>query len=79
MIYYLQINDDIYAILEDYNLTKKRKLLIVLEDMIADMEFNEKLLSIVTELFLKRRKLNFSLIFTPQFYFKVLTINCVKF
>ena len=50
---YLQSIDDVYENLEDYNPTKKRRVLIVFDDMIADMESNKKLSSIVTELFLK--------------------------
>ena len=38
--------------------------------MIADMINNEKLNSIVTELFIRGRKLNISLAFITQSYFK---------
>ena len=68
---YSQAIDDIYENLEDYNPTKKRKVLIVFDDMIADMEANKKLSPVVTELFLRRRKLNISFIFISQSYFKV--------
>ena len=54
-----------------YNPTKKRKVLIVFDDMIADMEANKKLSLKVTELFLRGRKLNISLVFISQSYFKV--------
>ena len=64
--------DDVYENLEDYNPTKKGKVLIVFDDMIADMDANKKLSPIVTELFLRGRKLNISLVFISQFYFKVL-------
>ena len=64
---YLQTIDDVYENLEDYNLTKKRRVLIVFDDMIADMESNEKLSPIFTELFLRGRKLNISLVFLSQF------------
>ena len=57
--------------MEDYNPTKKRKVLIVFDDMIADMDSNEKLSPFVTELFLRGRKLNISLVFISQSYFKV--------
>ena len=57
---YLQSIDDVYENLEDYNPTKKRRVLIVFDDMIADMESNKKLSSTVTELFLKARKLKIS-------------------
>ena len=53
------------------NLGKKCKILIVLDDMIADMINNEKLNSIVTKLFIRGRKLNISLVFITQSYFKV--------
>ena len=41
---------DVYKNIEDYNPGKKRKLLIVFDDMIADMINNEKLNPVVTEL-----------------------------
>ena len=49
---------------------KKRKILIVF-DMIADMINNNKLNPIITELFIKGRKLNISFVFITQSYFKV--------
>ena len=49
--------------LENYNPTKKKKVLIVFDDIIADVEANKKLISIVTELFLRGKKLNISLVF----------------
>ena len=55
--------DDVYENLEDYNAAKKRKVLIVFDDMIADMEANKKLSLIVAELFLRGRKLNILLVF----------------
>ena len=55
--------------LEDYNPIKKRRVLIVFDHMIADMEPNKKLSHIVTELFLRRRKLNILLVFISQSYF----------
>ena len=62
---------DVYKNIEDYNSDKKRKVLIVFEDMIADMINNKKVNSIVTELFIKGRKLNISYVFITQSYFKV--------
>ena len=49
---YLQISDDVYENLENYNPKKKRTVLIVFDDMIADMESNKKLSPIVTKLYL---------------------------
>ena len=46
-------------------------MLIVFDDMIADMINNKKLNSIVTELFIRGRKLSISLVFISQSYFKV--------
>ena len=63
--------DDFYENLEDYNPTKKRKLLVVFNDMTTRMESNRTLSPIVTELILRGRKLNISLVFISQYYFKV--------
>ena len=49
--------NDIYKNTEEYNPNKIRKILIVFDDMIADMLSNKKLNPIVTELFIRRRKL----------------------
>ena len=62
---------DVYKNIEDYNPRKNRKVLTVFDDMIADMINNKKLDSIVTELFIRSRKLNFSIVFITQSYFKV--------
>ena len=63
--------DDIYKNTEGYNPNKKQKILIVFDDMIADILSNENLNPIVTELFIRGRKLNISLVFISQFYFAV--------
>ena len=44
---------------------------MVFDDMIADMEADKKISPIVTELFLRGRKLNISLVFISQYYFKL--------
>ena len=65
---------DVYKNIEDYNPIKKRKVLIVFDDMIADMINNNndnKLNPVVTELFIRGRKLNISIVFITQSYFKV--------
>ena len=67
---YSQTIHDIYETLEDYNPTKKRRVLIVFDD-IVDLESNQKLSPIVFELFLMRRKLSISLVFISRSYFKV--------
>ena len=62
---------DVHKNIDDYNPRKKRKVLIVFDDMIADMINNKKLDSVVTELFIRGRKLNISIFFITQSYFKV--------
>ena len=62
---------DVHKNIDDYNPRKKRKVLIVFDDLIADMINNKRLDSIVTELFIRGRKLNVSIVFITQSYFKV--------
>ena len=54
---------DVYKKIDDYNPDKEKKVLIVFDDMIADMIHNKKVNSIVTELFIRGRKLDISLVF----------------
>ena len=61
----------VYKNIEDYNPIKKRKVLIIFDDLIADMINNNKLNPKVTELFIRGRKLNISIVFITQSYFKV--------
>ena len=62
---------DVYKNIEDYNPGKKYKMLIVFDDMIADMINNKKLNPVVTEVFIRGRKLKISIVFITQSYFKV--------
>ena len=71
---YSQTIDDVYENLEEYNPTKKRRVLIVFDDVIADMEANKNLSPIFTELFLRGRKLNISLVFMSQSHSKCLKL-----
>ena len=59
---------DVYKNIDEYNLDKERKILIVFYDMTADMINNKKLNSTVTELFIRGRKLNISFAFIMQSY-----------
>ena len=68
---YSQTIDDVYGNLESYNPKEKRRVLIVFDEIKADIEFNKKLCPIVTELFLRERKFNISLVFISQSYFKL--------
>ena len=63
---------DVYENIEEYNIGKKKgKILIVFDDVIADMINNEKFNPVVTELFIRGRKLNISIVFITQSYFKI--------
>ena len=62
---------DVYKNIFDYNIDKENKILIVFDDMIADMIHNKRLNSIVTELFIRGRKLDIFFVFNTQSYFKV--------
>ena len=58
---------DVYKNIEDYNPIKK----LIFDDMIADMINNNKLNPTVTELFIRGRKLNISIVFITESYLKV--------
>ena len=63
--------DDIYENIHDYNLNRKRKILIIFDDMIADIMTNKGFQGIIKELFIRCRKLNISIVFITQSYFSV--------
>ena len=63
--------DDLYKNINDYNPIRKRKKLIVFDDMIADIMTNKRFQAIIKELFIRCRKLNISLVFITQSYFSV--------
>ena len=58
--------DDINKYTEESNSNKKQKTLIIFDDMIADMLSNRKFNPIVTELFIRSRKLNISMVFITK-------------
>ena len=71
---YIQYPNDMHDVHQNinyFNPDKENKILIVFDDVIADMVNNKKLNSIVTELFIRGRKLNISFVFITQSYFKV--------
>ena len=63
--------DGVYENIDDYNPNRQRKILIVFDDMIADIMTNKKFQAIIKELFIRCRKLNISLVFITQSYFSV--------
>ena len=60
---------DVYKNIDEYSIDKERKILIVFDVMIADMINNKKLNSVITDLFIRGRKLNISFVFITQSYF----------
>ena len=68
---YSSIMDNVYNIIDDYNPKRKRKILIAFDDMIADIMTDKKFQAIIKKLFIRYRKLNISLVFITQSYFKV--------
>ena len=63
--------DDLYEKIDDYNPSRKRKILIALDDMFADIMSNKNLQARIKELFIRCRKLNIKLVFITQSYFSV--------
>ena len=63
--------DDVYGNIDDYKPSRRRKILIVLGDMIVDIMSNIKFQAIIKELFIICSKLNISLVFISQSYFSV--------
>ena len=62
---------DVYKNNNYYNPDKKKNILIAFDDVVVDMIHNKKLDLIATELFIRGTKLNISLVFITQSYFKV--------
>ena len=63
--------NDVYENIDNYNTNRRRKILIVFDDMIADIMTNKIFQSIIKELFIRCGKLNISLVFITQLYFSV--------
>ena len=70
-IEYSNTMDGVYNNIDDYNSKRKRKVLIVFDDMIADIMTKKNFQAIIKELFIRCRKLNISLVFITQSYFTV--------
>ena len=62
--------DDVFTNIDDCNKKTKRKVLIVFHDMIADIMSTKKFKAIIKELFIRCRKLNISIVFITQSYFR---------
>ena len=69
-IEYSNTMDDVFKNIDDYNTKRKRRVLIVFDYMIADIMTDRKFKSIIKELFIRSRKLNISIAFFTQSYFR---------
>ena len=63
--------DVVYENIDNYNPSRQRKILIVFDDMVADIMSNKKFEAIIKDLFIRCRKLNISLVFITESYFSV--------
>ena len=71
---FIECSNTMNDVYENYNLKRKRKILIVFDDLIAGIMTNKKFKSIIKELFIRCRKQNISLVFITQSYFSVLKV-----
>ena len=81
-IEYSNSMDDIFPQVEDYNKKRKRKILIIFDDMISHVMSDKKAQKVLKDLFIRCRKLNISLWFLIQSYFSVpkdVRLNCTHY
>ena len=64
--------NDVYDDISNYNKKRENRVLIIFDDMIADIEYNEKIFKMIKELFYRGKKMNISIVFIPQSCFRVL-------
>ena len=72
---FVEYSDDMDDVLDDinnYNKNRDKKVLIVFDDMIGDIEYNKNFKRIIKELFYRARKINVSIVFVTQSYFRAL-------
>ena len=67
---YSNTMNDVFEKIDDYNTKRKRRILIVFDDLVADIMTNKRFQSITKELFIRCRKLNISVVFITQSYFR---------
>ena len=68
---YSNTMDDVYENINDYNSNRRRKILIVFDNMIVDIMTSKNFQAIIKELFIRCRQLNIALVFITQSYFSV--------
>ena len=71
-IEYSNNTDDVLDDINNYNRNRDKKVLIVFDDMIADIEYNKNFKRIIKEPFYRARKINVSIVFITQSYFRAL-------
>ena len=64
--------NDVLDDINDYNKNRDKKVLIVFDDMITDIEYNKNFKRIIKELFYRAHKINVSIVFITQSYFRAL-------
>ena len=72
---FIEYSDDMNDVLDDinnYNKNRDKKVLVVFDDMIADIEYNKNFKRIIKELFYRTCKINVSVVFITQSYFRAL-------
>ena len=72
---FIEYSDDMNDVLDDinnYNKNRDKKVLIAFDDIIADIECNKNFKRIIKELFYRARKINVSIVFITQSYFRAL-------
>ena len=72
---FIEYSDDMNDVLDDinnYNKNRDKKVQVVFDDMIGDIEYNKNFKQIIKELFYRARKINVSTVFITQYYFRAL-------
>ena len=72
---FIEYSNDMDGVLDDinnYNKNRDKKVLIFFDDMIADIEYNKNFKRIIKELFYRACKINVSIVFITQSYFRAL-------
>ena len=64
--------NDVLDDINNYNKNRDKRVLIVFDDMMVDIEYNKNFKQIIKELFYRARKINVSIVFITQSYFKAL-------
>ena len=67
--------NDVLDDINNYNKNRDKKVLIVFDDMIADIEYNKNFKRIIQELFYRAHKINVSIVFITQSYFRALKVR----